>query len=519
MGQNVSGYVRSFNTGDVFLINIMGFSLGLALCSNPSFIGFNGPTASIGVVIVIGTLLAICNGLLYGWFSAVYPCAGGDYVFISRSLGKVGRTLGIGFLASFGFTVCQIYGLSSNLQLIPEMALAPFFESLGIPIDFSQKWLRFLPCILCLLYFAIIMINRSINPFFRRLFLWVFFAFGLLGPIIMIVSFYCTPTDSFIQAFNDYMNGSEAYNNVISSASHVGNSMLIDTIKALPLGFLCFMGFTYSVYSGAEVSNPKRSQVLGIIIALFIGFITFFFGMTAYVNMVGQGFHANIGHVSNFEFSLQSAASLIIENRFWNILMNIGITIWWIAVPYIMFQVCIHNIVAWSVDDIIPEKFLRRYNGVPVYCAILVLLISELILLLAIHSNSDISLTNAVALASITFMLVGLCALLLKPDSNVYRRLPEFAKKDFLWVIPNVSWFTGLGVVCLLAFGGLVVKALRYPEGGSVTNALFWTIGIYVIGFIYYRLRIIYLKNKSNNEIAGFEEEVFNVIPDDINDK
>ena len=517
MEKSVSGYVRSFNTGDVFLINIMGFALGLALCSNPSFIGSNGPTAPIGVVILFGTLLAVCNGLLYGWFSAIYPCAGGDYVFISRSLGKLARSLGVGFLASFGFTICQIYGLSSNLQLIPEMALIPCFESMGIHIDSSQIWFRYLPCLLCFLYFMLIIINHSINPGLRRFFLWVFFVFGLLGPVIMIAYFFATPTDSFIQAFNAYMNDPDAYNNVVRTSSFVDNNVYLDIFKALPLGFLCFMGFTYSVYSGSEVANPKKSQVIGILSALFVGFITFFLGMTAYVKMVGQEFHANIGQFSHFEFSLQTAASLLIDNQFLNILMNIGITIWWIAVPYVMFQVCIHNIVAWSVDDILPQKTMRRKKGrVPIYCAVIVLLLSEILLLSCISSNKDILLTNAVALASITFMLVGLCAILLKPQSDIYKRLPAFAKGDFLGIIPGVSWFTGLCWICTVAFGSLIVKAIFYPESGSVIQAIAWTFGVYLIGFIWYRLRINYLRKKKAQQIAGYDEDVFNVIPDDI---
>lgn len=515
MVKSVSGYVRSFNTGDVFLINIMGFSLGLALCSNPSFIGSNGPSASIGVVIVLGTLLAVCNGLLYGWFSAVYPSAGGDYIFISRTFGKYAKISGIGFLASLGFTVCQIYGLSSNLQLIPEMALTPCFESLGLHFEMPQIVSQYLPSVFCFVYFIIVIINPSINQLFKRVFLWMFFICGLLGPIIMIYSFYNTSTEDFIRVYNVYMNDPEAYNNVISAIARNNDNVLFDTFNALPLGFLCFMGFTYSVYSGSEIKNPKRSQVLGIMLALILGFITFFFGMSAYVDMVGQEFHANIGQISGFAFSLQTAASLVIENHFLNILMNIGITVWWIAVPYVMFQVCIHNFVAWSVDNILPGKFLHRWNGVHIYCALLVLVISEIILCLAISSNDSIYLTNAVALASITFLLVGWSAIRLKPNSKIYKRLPEFAKKDFLWLVPGLSWFTGFGYVCLLAFACFVAKALLYPEGGSMYSAIFWTIGIYLIGFICYRCRFKYLQKKNEIEIDGFEEDFYE-IPDDL---
>jgi hypothetical protein len=238
--------------------------------------------------------------------------------------------------------------------------------------------------------------------------------------------------------------------------------------------------------------------------------------MTGYVNMVGQEFHANIGQVSNFGFSLQTAASLIIDNRLFNILMNIGITVWWIAVPYVIFQVCVHNIVAWSADNIVPKKFLRRLNDAPIYPAFCVFIISELILFLALRSNGNIFLTDAVALASITFLLAGLSAINLNPKSEIYQRLPEFAKSDFLFVFP-ISWFTGLGYVCVIAFTCLLAKAIIYPEGGSLYSALFWTFGIYLFGFIYYRLRIKNLQNKEA-DTDEWDETVFEQIPDDINE-
>lgn len=516
MTKKVSGYVRSFNTGDVFLINIMGYSLGLALCSNPSFIGSNGPTASIGLVIFLGALLAVCNGLLYGWFSALFPSAGGDYVFISRSLGsKIAKITGIGFLSSFGFTICQIYGLSSNLQLIPEMALTPCIEALGLPYEITQTTSQYLPFLLCLGYFIIAIVSPSIK--FVRCLLWPFFILGMMGPIIMMYSFWTTSNDSFISAYNEYMNDPKAYNNVIGAISLNYDNKLSDTFKSLPLGFLCFMGFTYSVYSGSEVSNPKRSQIKGIMIALFVGIITFLIGMTGYVNMVGQEFHANIGQVSNFGFSLQTAASLIIDNRLLNILMNIGITVWWIAVPYVIFQVCVHNIVAWAADDIVPRRFLRRWNDAPIYPALCVLIISELILFVALRSNGSIFLTDAVALASITFFLAGLSAFKLNPDSDLYQRLPESAKSNFLFCLP-ISWFTGLGFVCVIAFACLFAKAIYYPEGGSLYSALFWTIGIYLIGFIYYRLRIKKLQKMDDATVDKWDETIFQQIPDDIDE-
>lgn len=90
-----SGYTRDFNPWDVFIFNVMGFALGLALTTNPTFIGAFAPSANLVLVVVLGAILAFINGLVYGWFGAIMPSTGGDFIFVSRSLNHR-----LGFLTS-----------------------------------------------------------------------------------------------------------------------------------------------------------------------------------------------------------------------------------------------------------------------------------------------------------------------------------------------------------------------------------------------------------------------------------
>src|SRR5688572_10615789 len=125
-----SGYTRDFKALDVLVFNVVGFSLGLALSTNPPFIGAFSPGAVLGWVILSGALLALANGLVYGWFAGVMPATGGDYVFVSRTLHPA-----LGFLANWGFTACQLYGLAINLGWIVTVGLAPALQALGMVTD------------------------------------------------------------------------------------------------------------------------------------------------------------------------------------------------------------------------------------------------------------------------------------------------------------------------------------------------------------------------------------------------
>lgn len=180
-----SGYVRDFNTVDVFVFNVMGFALGLALSTNPPYIGSFAPDSNILVVILLGASLAICNGLTYGWFGGILQNTGGDYIFVSRSLKHQW-----GFIASWAFTACQIYGLSMNLGWIFSAGIVPGLVTLGVTLDNGQllnagialgsaENVAIGGVVLLLFYYLLAFFEVGLN----RYVVYTLFGVGLLGPL------------------------------------------------------------------------------------------------------------------------------------------------------------------------------------------------------------------------------------------------------------------------------------------------------------------------------------------------
>ena len=91
-----SGLIREFGIFDTFSFNVIGYALGLVLAITPFFAGALFPGANIFLILVIGTIFALFNGLTYSLLSAVMPRSGGEYVYNGRILHPA-----VGFMANW----------------------------------------------------------------------------------------------------------------------------------------------------------------------------------------------------------------------------------------------------------------------------------------------------------------------------------------------------------------------------------------------------------------------------------
>src|SRR6266704_797247 len=270
-----SGLVRQLSAFDVFLINTFGYALGVAVTINPVFIGGFAPSSNIYLVLALGLAAALSNGFTYGLFSAMMPKTGGDYVYVTRTLGPL-----IGFIASVGFTIAQIYGLSLDSTCAITQALSPSLTTYGMVtgnprlIGISSFLTDNTHALFISVGFMLLLLFVSFLGlrFTKRLFI-VVFAFAMLGTVLQAYAFFSVDQGQFRSLFDNFMRSVHmntiSYADVISIGQKGGmgfdrTRMLAESFRALPLGFLMFLGFTYSVYMGSEVKEAGRSQLVGI---------------------------------------------------------------------------------------------------------------------------------------------------------------------------------------------------------------------------------------------------------------
>ena len=532
-----SGYVRDFKTFDVFVFNTIGFALGLALSTNPAFIGSFAPSSNIVAVLVLGAVLSVFNGLTYGWFGGVMPSTGGDYVFVGRSLNHR-----LGFLTSWGFTACQIYGMAMNLGWILSIGIAPAILTIGVAVD-SVALVNFgvalgtpayMACgsfLLLFLYFAFAYNDMGLN----RYVIYTLFGLALLGPTLMLFVLFSHNTADFTSDYNSFMGRlfallnksgptNDYYAFVTETAKQGG--VTVDpaaswraSLQAMPLGFLCFIGFTYSVYVGGEVREPQKSQVRGILWSLALGFFVFVVGMGRYVDVVGQQFHSSVGFPAVGEKlgitlnSMNLFTGIMTQSLALNVIMQVGNLMWFVLVPYVMLQVCAHNVIAWSCDRLLPQQLLLRSGRSSAPWVSFLAICAVAAACIGANYFFGFTMVGAVALAAVAYFLTGIGALYLpKQRPDVFERAPGKLRVSFL----GLTAFQIVGLVSAIGFAWIVYASVAYPEisGGTRLRAIVVLFVVYASGLVLYELRKAKLLRETTSKGVDLDA-LFREIPKD----
>ena len=123
--RQASGLVRDISPGSGIALNVSFVSIPLAV-----LIATQAPSAFPGAspfwVTVFAGVLCIFPTLLYATFTAVMPRAGGDYVFVSRTLHPWA-----GFAANFNITAWYLLVIAYFGYLLTPFGLSTAFATIG----------------------------------------------------------------------------------------------------------------------------------------------------------------------------------------------------------------------------------------------------------------------------------------------------------------------------------------------------------------------------------------------------
>ncbi len=526
--RETSGFVRGFNIWDVFVFNLLGYATGLSLATNPTILGGLYPNANIYWVLVFGLIVSIFTGLLYGYFAAIFPRSGGDYIYNSRTISPL-----VGFVASWGFTWSQIYGIGTFSGWAISDAISPAFITTGFILDKPNLLeignslsvnnnIIIGGIIILIICFLLNLINQSA----LKKVLNFLFVIAMISAILMVASFWTVDHQTFVERFNEVMlkstGTSNSYQNIIELAKNNGlainrSTTILDSLYALPIGFLIFFGFTYSVYIGGEVREPKKSQRWGILAALAFGFIISMIGMGRYYEVVGQDFNNAIPVISSLETnplptggSMIFMSGVIMKNTYLNILMTFGSALWFILLPIIMTTICIRNIFAYSMDRLLPIGFTSKTNNQPVAAAGFTILSAFIILLLMTYF--DFPYINYITLFSASYMITGIAGFIFvykKATKNYFLSAPPFAKKKIF----NTPLITITGIITAIMFFFILYSSLtNHNFSGIKAGPIPWIVLIVVYG----SGLLIYYMSRSKMKKKGIDPtKLFSKLPPD----
>lgn len=501
--RQTSGLVKEFSATDTFIFNTLGYALGLVLAITPTFLGGIHPNANIYVVLTLGTVLTIFNGLVYGLFSAAMPRSGGDYIFIGRTLHPA-----LGFVANWGFSWSQFLGLGVYTAWCVRDALSPALTTLGFATD-SKMLIELgttvatpfpMFCIGSALLFTVLLVSLGGMKFMKRI-INTLFVVALAGTGIMMVMLILATREDFVSAFNSLMaqhaNLPNAYEAIIQQAQANGlrtgePTTFLAALLALPVGYWAFIGFTYSAYVGGEVKEPQKSQTIGILGSLLFGYAVYMITMGAYYDVVGRDFNNAVAVVQALPAnplptsgSMSFFAGLLTKNVLVNVMISLSTFLWFYLLLFVMAAVCVRNIFAWSFDQIGPKALTRvtARSGAPWVATLVIVLVAELFM--AVQVFLGIAFMNYIAIFSVCFLVAGIAAIVFPfRRPALFEQAPPIVRHR-VFGFPLIAW-AGIGNTVLFVL--VLYSALTNPGVSGVQGQLpTWILlGIYGSGFAVY---------------------------------
>ena len=505
-----SGLIREFGVFDTLAFNVIGYALGLVLAVTPFFAGWGFPGANIFLILIVGTVFALFNGMVYSLLAGAMPRSGGEYVYIGRVIHP-----SIGFMANWGFTWSQYLGIGIYTLWTVNYGLAVSFATLGhafgsqallnAGLYVQRPWPSFI--LGTLLLISVVVVQLAGTRFLRR-FLDLFFVIAMIGTIITLVVFLGSSRDEFIASFNAFMSSTakldDAYNAIIQLAKDNGWTPVEQTfgavLLALPLGYWVYIGFTYSAYVGGEVKEPQKTQTYAIIGSLILGFVVYMAVMGAYYAVVGTEFNNAAAYLEKTKVNplpvagvLNFFAGLLTTNPLMLILMDISFFLWNYLLLFVMVTICVRNMFAWSFDQIMPIALTKVTNKSrsPWVATIVVGVIAWVLLWASIFTSLFNYIFNYIAIFAVAFWITSFAAILLPyRKRDLFEAAPDMVKRRVF----GVPLITVAGVVNLILFTIILYSSFTSPALAGVgplgARAIGIVVGIYVVGLVVYFIAV-----------------------------
>jgi len=422
--RDATGLVRSISGVDAFLSCVGFLAVPLGLFTYTSAI-YLFPGSDPVLATIIATIFSLFVSLMYTLFSWAMPRAGGDYVFMSRSIHP-----SIGFVFNGHLMIWYLVSTVFYTMGITSFAIAPSLLIIGT-VTGDQGLINLANTLstpmnvtiigtVLILVMVLVLLTGS-RPTFKLANVLVILSF--VGYAIMLWLLAANSNASFVSVFNKFAS----YQGIIDAAHAAGFSPTSPNPFAQTLGITYFIflttgfGIATSYYAG-EVKSMKKtllySQILptlliGILLAVLGGLAVRDFGY----DFLGSAWYLSSNGSSKYPFSVPPFWGLFVS-----MLTNDPSILWLIAVTWTaavisaippIFTAVSRSIFAWSFDGITPAKLasVNEKYGAPTYSILLIGVIAEIALILS-NYTSFLTFTAGVGIAfMIAFIFVALAAI------------------------------------------------------------------------------------------------------------
>jgi basic amino acid/polyamine antiporter, APA family len=525
--RTASGLIRTYSWIDILIFNLLFECAAVVAPFNYQEAAYAYPSADVATATLFWTVFALAFGGMLVFLTAIFPRSGGDYMINSRTLNP-----GAGFVISW-ITVIAAFGgywVGVFANLVTSFALPDILYSIGV--KYNQAW-------------AIAIVPRITTPYFEigvgiiALLTWVivitflrpdqfskvmlgFAIFGVIGLLVNAIVLYATPASSFPGLFNKFAVGiagpnyTNYYTTLINQAGfqHLTYNYGLPFLLTGPV--LIWLAMWYAIGSSfitGEVRNVKRSQTLGIMLAIAINGLLGYILLAPMYGVQGLPFSAAIDQAyTNFAYALYplvpmplTTGVIVSPNIILDGIMVISFIGWILLfIPVVMIGMS-RSILAWSFDRVIPDKFSEvdpKYHQPP-YAILLSFVIAFASLI--IYSFSPLLFTTAwtTVFAGVVYLSLGVSSIIVPFKKKDWYDTAGIAKYRIGGVpLLSICGAITIGLSLFVILGFLVFPGYSWAGGGLPAISLyaatiFSGLAIYIISRVY-RSRV----SKINADLA-----------------
>ena len=491
--RETTGLTKNVSLFDAIAINVSYMSVGAAL----SLVGYTMlalPTV-VGVNLVYGSMIAAALALpqmvVYTLMSRRFSRTGGDYVWMSRSLG--------------GFVGSTITLMGITLETMPYLALIALsvvfaIGSVGLSLGYSAMLGLALPgnvsgadplgqfILGSSLFVALVLVN-ILKPRLGFKLISAFYTLGLVGVVVAVLTLLMAGRSGV----ENYINGLNISGTTYASLAKSYNGPTFDLHSTL-LMMPYFALFTYPWFNAAPSVGSElkgKASVWNVPISLLVAFfiVTIPYATMYYVG----GFQFTTAALSNptlvndYGFNFFTLAMGVSSNFVGSAAIGLGWVVLTVAILAFGIITISRYMLAQSFDRFLPSRlaYVSKY-GSPVVAHLLDLAVTVALIGLAAFLYGTLSsLYGAVMASMIYFAFVG-------GGAAVYGLKNERGTSKVTLVVA--------GILQAAVFTYLTYEFLAYPNiwGGS-TLAYGYVAATFFLGAILYAYR------KSVSDKAGFD--------------
>ena len=501
--RKASGLVRQASAFDAFIFNVYFINIGMGVAFLVLFYPLY-PGANLVLTTILCLILVLPTSLLYVMFMSAMPRSGGDYVYVTRSIGPA-----LGFMSNWNWNIWNLvlmgiagsflglYGISGLFRVIAgfthNAATADAANFFTTP---NGKFLT--SAVLVVGLVALFAYGNGLRAYFR--FQKITFYLATIGIAIALAAIIVAGNGGFHSAFNSYVStfvpkSPDAYNDVIASAKFkaapfsFGQSALAVTWAFLVLGFgiaSSYIGGEIKMSSGVFLRSVTGSVVYSALwMALIIAIFFWVLGDT-FIGSLGLADPTKIG--LSFTPLFAELGAMATRNIVLGVFVALAFALWtYVWMPgYILSWS--RSMVAWSLDRLVPAKLgeVDPRRQAPIF-GLAVLLVGSLIAC-AIYSYTHLLTLLAGALGeALTFYMVSIAGIVFP-----YRHKQIWQSSQYNQTVAGIPLMSIMGALSLICMIIVSVILLLDPNSGvtfgtSTGNPnLIFTGAVFVSGLVVY---------------------------------